>query len=1081
MSKKNQSKILDNHSGQTVGGKLLEEIEENSKLRFASAFFTIHAYAKLRNKLYAISNLKFLFGSPGSVDDLDPDKKTEKAFMLKDQNLHLSQVMQQKAIAKDCKEWAENNNIQIRTIKQKSFMHGKMYHIEKPNGQSTLITGSSNFTSKGFGFNQSGNMELNLLAEDTETCAELAQWFDDIWKNKNLVSDAKEDFLNALERLGAEYAPEFIYYKTLFHIFENEIDQGIEGGKLEEAHLYDTEIWKALYPFQKHGVKGAINKLQQHNGCIIADSVGLGKTYEALAVIKFFQSRKENVLVLCPKKLEDNWKAYSHQFHQTNNPFEKDRIDYAVLAHTDLTRDTGMANRINLANINWGKFGLVVIDESHNFRNESKNRLDEEGNIVRFSRYQKLLEDVIGSGSRRAKVLMLSATPVNNSLRDLRNQIYLMTESRGEGLSRSLGIQDITTLLGVAQRRFEEWQKQGGKNKHDLVDHLGGEFFTLLNGVTIARGRRHVEQYYGDFIKKSGGFPKREKPQNKRPPTDDQGTVSYDDLHDRISSFSLAIYNPTEYLNNQEKIEALKKEKKRFNFNQEDREHWLIGMMRTNFLKRLESSVDAFCKTLARTIEKIEDIENKIEKYTASQKNGEIDTSPETDEEDDEFIVTRLEYHLRDLDHQRWKEDLSKDREVLQRILNEVMQITPTRDAKLIELKRTILDKIQNPTLNKQGKINRKVLIFTSFADTARYLHEHLKDDIRQEDIHVAQLSGGSGNQTSLGSTNFGDILDNFSPIARNRGNSSKDEIDILIATDCISEGQNLQDCDTVINYDIHWNPVRLIQRFGRIDRIGSQNKSVHMINFWPTDDLDKYLDLKNRVETRMQLADITATGVENLLEDSKRNVEFRNEQLKKLQHEAIDPDEDLSLSDFTLNDFMAELLDYLQGNKKRLEEAPDGIYAIASLTANKNQKDFFLRHIKPGVIFFLKQRNAPKEKLSHIPIHPYYLIYIDNDGEVRGSVSSVKKTLDDFGSLARRQKTIQDLCDEFDRETNRGQNMDKYNQLLKKGLSHIQTVFEKKEASALTQDRKAILTKTSERPRSADDFELITWLVIKD
>ena len=764
MSKKNQSKILDNHSGQTVGGKLLEEIEENSKLRFASAFFTIHAYAKLRNKLHTISNLKFLFGSPGSVDDLDPDKKTEKAFVLKDQNLQLSQVMQQKAIAKDCKKWAENNNIQIRTIKQKSFMHGKMYHIEKPNGQSTLITGSSNFTSKGLGFNKSGNMELNLLAEDAETCAELAQWFDGIWKNKNLVSDAKGDFLNALERISAEYAPEFIYYKTLFHIFENEIEQEIEAGKLEETHLYDTEIWKALYPFQKHGVKGAINKLQKYNGCIIADSVGLGKTYEALAIIKFFQSRNENVLVLCPKKLEDNWKAYSSKFDQRNNPFEEDHLNYTVLAHTDLTRNQGMANGINLANINWGKFGLVVIDESHNFRNESKNRLDEEGNIIRFSRYQKLLEDVIGSGSRRAKVLMLSATPVNNSLRDLRNQIYLMTENYGKELSHFLEIQDITTLLGVAQRRFEEWQwqKKDIRDKHDLVDSLGGEFFTLLNSITIARGRRHVEQYYADFIKKSGGFPKREKPQNKRPPTDSQGSVSYDDLHNRISDFSLAVYNPTKYLNNQEKIEALKKTKKQFNFNQADREYWLIGMMRINFLKRLESSVDAFRKTLARTIKKIEDIEDRIEKYTDSNKNGEVDTSPETNEEDDEFIVTRLEYHLNDLDHQKWKEDLSKDREVLQRILNEVMQITPTRDAKLIEFKKTILDKIQKPTQNKQGKNNRKVLVFTSFADTAKYLYEHLKGDICQKGIHVAQLSGGSSNQTSLGKTDFSNILDNF-------------------------------------------------------------------------------------------------------------------------------------------------------------------------------------------------------------------------------------------------------------------------------------------------------------------------------
>ena len=865
--------------------------------------------------------------------------------------------------------------------------------------------------------------------------------------------------------------------------------------KLEDTHLYDTKIWDTLYAFQQDGVKSVIARLLRHNGCILADSVGLGKTYTALAVIKFFELRNDRVLVLCPKKLRENWALYPVHYSQLNNPFEEDKFGYSLLSHTDLSRYSGDADGTDLAGFNWSNFDLVVIDESHNFRNDTKPERDDAGNITRHSRYTRLLEDVIKEGAQ-TKVLMLSATPVNTSLIDLRNQIYLMTEKREDAFQKSLGISNIRALLGQAQRTFKAWEDNpdagGGRDKSKLLNELGADFFQLLGGVSIARSRRHIKSFYADEIERIGEFPKQPKPENHHPLTDLNGALSYKYLADQIEKFSLSVYTPSSYVISEEAIQRLAKEKQDFRFNQLDREKFLIGMMQTNFLKRLESSAHSLTETLERTIGKIDTLLEKIDRYEQNQQMLNADTEvlldddilPEDDEDDEEFLVNKARhpYHLEELDCVRWKEDLIKDKGTLSKAYESVKAITPDRDGKLQAIKTHIRDKAEHPPTDKDGETNRKLLVFTTFKDTAEYLYENLSDLAVELNLNMAMVSGDV-TRTKSRPNNFNAILTNFAPRARGRPDNGDDEIDLLIATDCISEGQNLQDCDTVLNYDIHWNPVRIIQRFGRIDRIGSRNKKVRMINYWPTEDMEVYLRLQSRVEARMALADAAATGTDDPLNESayeqaQMELNFRDRQLKQLREEVLDFD-DLSdgvvLSDFTLDYFFTQLLRYLENNKKELEATPNGVYAVT------HDED---RPMEKGVIFFLRQRNAStdKQRKAASPIHPFYAVYIRNSGDIRYGCANTRQVLDLFESATvGKTQPLQDLCIQFDSETQNGENMGLYSGLLKAVISHISRAHTTTQTRNLRRGgpRDFKLTPRSEVPKDASDFELVTWLVI--
>ena len=1090
MSNKNaslKSGIRDNLLRDTVHDFLQQEIKNGSALSIVSAYFTIYAYEKMQHSLNKIEELRFLFGDPDFVKRMDPNNTDKKAFDITDTGLELNQQLRQKPIAKACAEWIKEK-VDIRTTRESNLIHGKMYHIAN-NGVDKAILGSSNFTVRGLGLSSNNsNIELNLEVDSDRDRIDLKAWFDELWNNDELVEDVKETVLAKLKQIGQDHPPEIIYYKTLYELFREEIEtRKTNEQTLEDIHLYDTKIWDKLYDFQKEGAKSVIARLLRHNGCILADSVGLGKTYTALAVIKFFELRNERVLVLCPKKLRENWALYPAHNSQASNEFLEDKFGYTLLSHTDLSRYSGDSGDVNLADFNWQNFDLIVIDESHNFRNDSKPRDDKDGNF-RHTRYSRLLEEVIKEGTK-TKVLMLSATPVNTSLTDLRNQIYLMTEKREDVFRNSLRVSNIRTLIQQAQKAFKAWEekplKDGTRDKTELFDTLGVDFFQLLGGVSIARSRRHIIKYYAEEIEKIGKFPTQLDPVNCHPPTDLSGQLSYKALADQIGDFELSIYRPSSYVVDETAKQRLADEKQKFRFNQADREKFLIGMMQTNFLKRLESSADSLSKTLKRTINKHDEMLEKIERF---QKKGNIadiaDILPDDDEDDEEFLINRARnpYHLKELDCTQWKQDIIQDKQTLTAALEKVKSITPERDGKLKEIKKHIRDKALNPTKDKDGNPNRKLLIFTTFKDTAEYLYDNLSELTSELDLNMALVSGDMTRTTS-GENKFNDILTNFAPRARGRSDEVSDTIDLMIATDCISEGQNLQDCDTVLNYDIHWNPVRIIQRFGRIDRIGSNNVAVKMINYWPTEDMEVYLRLRNRVESRMALADATASGDddplnESVYEQAQMELNFRDQQLERLREEVLDLDElsdNVVMSDFTLDYFFAQLLKYLERNRAKLEATPDGAYAVTNNENNPTEK---------GVIFFLQQTNAStdKQQKTASPIHPYYAVYIRNSGDIRYGCINAKQVLDLFeASAVGKENTIDDLCLWFDQETEYGDNMVHYNKLLDTVITHITRSHTKTQSQVLKSGspRDAKLTPTSKAPKDTGDFKLVTWLVI--
>jgi len=1095
--------IRDNHDYGTVGEYLQQQIQPNSRLSIVSAFFTIYAYQQLKEKLDSIDHLRFLFGEPTFIKSIDPEKTNVRAYQIEDNKLSipLEKRLTQKKTAKECAEWIREK-VEIRSMVKPNFLHGKMYHITQESGIENAIVGSSNFTVNGLGLGGNNNIELNITIDSDSLRRDLKKWFDSLWEDQTgLVEDVKAEVLKYLEQVYRENDPEFVYYKTLFHVFEQFLDEHKKGGLLDEkTGFFDSEIWNALYDFQKDGTKGAINKILKHNGCIIADSVGLGKTFEALAVIKYFELLNQRVLVVCPKKLRGNWTIYQANQNNSLNPFPKDRFGYTVIYHTDLARKKGIsdANGINLETFNWANYDLIVIDESHNFKGNPKERVGSDGKS-KINRAKWLMDKMIKEGVK-SKILMLSATPVNNNLKDLRNQIAYITEDNDNALFECCQIKNISQTLNTAQNQFTRWADPKNKNRStkDLLERLDSAFFKLLDELTIARSRKHIKANYN--LKKIGPFPERLKPKSVYTEIDLMDRFpNYDAINEQISKYKLAIFNPSAYVKKEfvHKYEDLAKTKN-VQFTQSEREFYLIGMMKVNFLKRLESSIKSFEISMDRTIKKIEELEKRIQHFLAYQTNSQIELtdslnqeyeSPEDmDEELEDWLVgKKFTFDMADMNVEAWLADLKKDKEALSTLYNTALAAGPNRDAKLDELKKIILSKVKDPI----NAGNKKVIVFTAFADTADYLYDNLKEWCQKTLQHHIALVCGSFTKTTYGKNDYDAILTNFSPLSKNRDKltqMNKDqEIDILIATDCISEGQNLQDCDFLINYDIHWNPVRILQRFGRIDRLGSKNSCIQLVNFWPTKDLNKYINLKERVEARMALVDVTATGEENVLSSEQieelisEDLKYRNKQLKRLQKEVLDLEEipdGISLTDFSLDDFRIELLNFLEGNRQKLQNAPFGLYANVPVPANDKEREI----IKPGVIFCLKHKDAFEGNDVVNPLNPYYLVYIRDDGTVRYNFLSAKRTLEIFRLLCQGQKVpYESLCDLFNQETKQGEKMEHYTTLLKKAVEEIAHVFKKKQDSSLLNNRGFKIVPSSRQIKSMDNFELVTWLVIQE
>ncbi|WP_277679727.1 helicase-related protein [Gracilibacillus dipsosauri] len=1069
--------IVDNKQSGIVGDVLKENITKGSKISVAAAHFTLYAFVELKKELSKIDEFRFVFTEPFAASNTSEDS-TSCLYGVREEQQYKTDL-NQGYVARQLVKWVKKK-AQFKTIVDQKI-EGGLYHVSNQNGSQVGLVGGAPFSSTGLGFTNSTNIYINNIVDDEETNKQLLKNFDAIWNNNEILKDVKKEIISKLELLYKENTPEFVYFVTLYNLFKDFLEGNRDISILQQKTGFEnTEIWNKLYNFQRDGVVGAINKIETHGGCIIADSVGLGKTFEALAVIKYYELRNNRVLVLAPKKLRENWSIY--RLNDKRNILAKDRFSYDLLNHTDLSRQAGYSGDINLEHINWGNYDLIVIDESHNFRNnEARND--------RVTRYQRLMEEIIKAGVK-TKVLMLSATPVNNKLDDLKNQIAFITEGEDAALEDSANIKSISHTVRVAQTQYNKWSnlEESDRTTERLLDLLNWDYFSLLDSLTIARSRRHIEKYYN--MSEIGKFPNRLKPINKKEEIDENGSFpSMEKINNEILRLRLAVYSPMQYiLAHMRKAYSEKYDTRVANgqiFKQTDRENSLIYLMKSNLLKRLESSIHSFRLTLESIIQNIDIHIQKIDYYDPNihASNDITNIDVEDPELADALIGSKIKILPKDVDLIRWKQDLLYDKEILLKILGKTKEITPPRDKKLNLLRNMIEQKVNSPI----NKGNKKVLIFTAYADTAKYLYENVHQWIHENyHLHSALVTGSENPKTTLKlkKDNFNNVLTNFSPQSKEREKvmpEMDEEIDILIATDCISEGQNLQDCDYLINYDIHWNPVRIIQRFGRIDRLGSKNEDIQLVNFWPSMELDEYINLAGRVKSRMTIMDISSTGEENVITENSnemKDLEYRRKQLEKLQNEVIDLEDvngTISLTDFTMDDFRMDLMNYMKDNGNEIKEAPLGLFSIT-----RNHNDKLQDEISPGVIFCLKQIDNFTESNEKNALFPYFLVYVKDNGEILYSQVQVKKILDIYRSLCFGSNEVaEDLFQLFYEETNEGKQMESYKDLLEKSVDEIVGKIEEQTTLNIFSLGSLDSLMTSSNTNLLD-FEIISYLIVK-
>ena len=1068
----------------TVAGDLKEQLHRGSKVSVAAACFSIYAYEALRKELSDIDEFRFIFTSPTFIKEHTakqqkefyiPRLQRERALYGSEFELRLRNQMSQRAIAKECAEW-------IRTkAKFKSNVSGGVVNgfltCEKDEDKFVYMP-FNEFTTTELGLERGNNLCPTSLRLSFPMSDKYIRDFNELWKDERQFADVTEQVIDNISNVYKENSPEFIYFITLYNIF-NEFLEDISEDILpnEATGFKSSHVWNKLYDFQKDASLAIINKLEKYNGCILADSVGLGKTFTALSVIKYYENRNKSVLVLCPKKLNDNWITYRSNY--VNNPIAKDRLRYDILFHSDLSRTAGQTNGLDLSHINWGNYDLVVIDESHNFRNGGKITTAEEEN-PKENRYLKLMNKVIKAGVK-TKVLMLSATPVNNRFNDLKNQLQLAYEGNSEQIDGVLHTESsIDKIFKNAQRSYNSWAKlpNAERSTAKLLSMLDFDFFEVLDAVTIARSRKHIEAYYDTNA--IGKFPIRLQPISRRPSlTDLPKAINYNEIYEQLQKLNLAIYTPSAFI----LASALHKyidsdDEMGRRLTLEGREMGIRRLMSINMLKRLESSVNSFRLTLKRiesiiadTIKRIDSKDEKLNVEDALVHDWDIE-----DQENEIFIGTKKnQILLSDMDYVSWRNYLAADLETLQLILYMLADITPEHDSKLQQLMKDLAEKFANPI----NAGNRKAIIFTAFSDTALYIYDCLAQKIKDTyGLNVALITGDIEARSTLKlreKLDFNKVLTLFSPLSKEKEAiypHIKENIDILIATDCISEGQNLQDCDWLLNYDIHWNPVRIIQRFGRIDRIGSKNNVIQLVNYWPDMTLDEYIDLKGRVEARMKVSVMTSTGDDNLISPEEQgDLDYRKAQLKRLQEEVVDIEEmntGVSIMDLGLNEFRLDLLDYMKTHKD-VEITPYGLHAVVQATEKA----------RPGVIYVLKNRMNEVNIDKKNRLHPFYMVYISQDGEVLVNHLSPKDLLDKFRSLCK-GKPLPDssLCKAFNTETLDGQKMQKYSELLGSAISSIITVKEESDIDSFLGGCKGELF--TKEIRGLDDFELICFLVVR-
>jgi len=1075
-------KIFDNINN-IVRDDMISTINKGNKISIVAACFSIYAYKELKAQLEQIDECRFIFTAPTFIKEKTEKQKREfyiprlnreNSLYGTEFELKLRNKMNQKAIAKECADWIK------RKATFKSNITGEnmtgFVNVTNSNSATTYMP-INGFTTVDIGCER-GNNTYNMVNRFESPFADTyINLFESLWNDKNKLQDVTDIVIDNMTSVYNENSPESIYFLILYHVF-SEFLNDISTDELpnEATGFKQSKIWNMLYDFQRDAVLAIINKLERYNGCILADSVGLGKTFTALAVVKYYENRNKSVLVLCPKKLAENWNTYKDNY--INNPIAMDRLNYDVLFHTDLSRPGGFSNGLDLNRLNWGNYDLVVIDESHNFR----NGVGTHANTVE-NRYVKLMDKIIRAGVK-TKVLMLSATPVNNRFIDLKNQLAIAYEGDTSLIDNKLGTKkSIDEIFRQAQRAFNAWSELdiADRTTDALLKTLDFDFFELLDSVTIARSRKHIEKYYDTAD--IGKFPTRKKPISLRPVlTNLESATNYNKIYKELSKLSLCIYTPSNYIfpsKIQKYIDLT--HNKGNELTQTGREQGIRKLMSVNLLKRLESSVNSFKLTLQRIYNLINDTVDKInifEQYGTSSIDmyESADTEWDIDDSNTEYFTVgnKVQIDLGDMDYKTWRSELNSDIEVLDDLMNMLNVITPEYDGKLQSLLKVISDKIENPINSK----NKKVLIFSAFSDTAEYLYEHVSAYIKEKyGLNTAVITGSIDGKTTI--KNFKATLNNvltcFSPISKDKAvllPDSNDEIDILIATDCISEGQNLQDCDCVINYDIHWNPVRIIQRFGRVDRIGSKNESIQLVNFWPDMDLDEYINLKGRVETRMKITIMSSTGDDNLINaDEKGDLEYRKQQLKRLQEEVVDIEDmstGISIMDLGLNEFRLDLLEYIKSHGD-MDTKPKGLHAVVQSSEELPQ----------GVIFVLKNINNSVNIDDQNRIHPFYMVYIGMDREIICDYLNPKQLLDDIRLLCRgKQEPILELCQTFNEETNDGKDMQELSNLLRETIYSIIDTKEESDIDSLftAGGTSALISVVS----GLDDFELISFLVVK-
>lgn len=1071
-----------NNTTKVIKDDLKKRIQPGSRVSIAAACFSIYAYQELKAELESCEELRFIFTSPTFVTEKTPKErkefyiprlKREKSLYGTEFEVRLRNELKQKAVARECADWMRRK-VQFKSNKTHENMNN--FLLVEEEDEAYTYSPMNTFTTIDLGCERGNNLTNMIMRMENPASTEFLQVFDSIWSDEEKLSNVTEEVIEMISNVYQENAPELVYFMTLYNIFSEFLEDISEDVLPNEATGFkDSVIWNKLFNFQKDAALAIINKLEQYNGCILADSVGLGKTFTALAVIKYYEGRNKNVLVLCPKKLSENWMTYRGNL--INNPLLADRLRYDILYHTDLSRERGNTGiGLPVDRINWGNYDLVVIDESHNFRNG--NGTESHGG-EKENRYMRLMNRVIKPGVK-TKVLMLSATPVNNRFYDLRNQLALAYEGNPSAFNEKLDTNsDIDTIFRQAQKVYNAWCKLPEKERTTaaLLSRLDFDFFEVLDSVTIARSRKHIQTYYD--VTDIGTFPERNKPLSLRPKlTDLEGAINYREVFECLSRLQLTIYTPTKFIH-PSKLHKYLDEKETENF-RKGRELGIQRLMSINLLKRMESSVHSFLLTVRRIYNYLYDTSQKIGQFMA-EGNGELDEMRDLSQEEDDFdyddlntdffsVGKSVKINLHDMDYISWKRDIDNDLENLQLLILMVEDITPKYDFKLNELIRIIREKVKAPV----NPNNKKILIFTAFSDTAEYLFDNISNMASKElGLNTALITGDVNGKTMIPNfrADMNHVLACFSPCSKDKGilyPDDKSDIDILIATDCISEGQNLQDCDFCINYDIHWNPVRIIQRFGRIDRIGSKNAVIQLVNFWPDLDLDEYINLKSRVETRMRISVMASTGDDDLInQDEKGDLEYRRSQLKRLKDEVVDLEDmtsGVSIMDLGLNEFRMDLLAYMKENKT-IDHTPFGIHAV-------------VKGAKPGVIFVMKNVNEQINIQNQNRLHPFYIIYIGMDGEIITNHLQPKDTLDMMRHLAR-AKTEPDkgLCDQFNKETNNGKNMGKVSQLLEKSIMSI--IDAKQESDINSFFFGGQTSFLSGGFSGLDDFELICFMVV--